>query len=463
MKVNINTNHIRICKLLGYLQNENIDFVAKFLNMDKQNVNLYIKQIYSFINLGSSKKNLNKMIGFISKNTNTIAILKTHQCFTKENRIFYIILLLLRDGSINLNNLSNILSVSRRALSNDILIVKEHLEVYNLEINSENAKGISLIGVESDMKLASLSYLYKVLIEFDDLPSLITEDFTDFLNKNFILNLDKDIDQFISEFEFDFFPQNKHLLKSFIIIYGNLSQVNEPTISSLNFKNFEEIFKTVIPASNLNSFYTFIKKSFFGNILIQNIELFIDTLKFCNGILESENKAKVIDLKYTKDLIFKNLSLFVTKDSFLERFLNKVNLSNLKGSTLSICDLEFLNFNLVEKDRIKCTQLFFALRKIYSGIQLSNIIIFYIWTSHDESLNNVKNTLVVFDNIPTFLFPIIKDKFLLKENMDIMKFVKASELDEHLSNKDISCIITFEKLKIHSKYPFIKSYTLPTL
>ncbi|MGL5088190.1 MAG: hypothetical protein ACRC6Z_01830, partial [Cetobacterium sp.] len=90
MKVNINTNHIRIYKMLGYTSKKNVDFIAEFLKMDIQNVKLYIKQIYSFTHTKESKSNLHTMITNISKNTAILKVLKKHQSFSKENRIFYI-------------------------------------------------------------------------------------------------------------------------------------------------------------------------------------------------------------------------------------------------------------------------------------------------------------------------------------------------------------------------------------
>ncbi|MGL5984324.1 MAG: hypothetical protein ACRCZ1_03545, partial [Cetobacterium sp.] len=97
MKININTNHIRICKLLGYTSYKTADFIAEFLNMDKQNVNLYIKQIYFFCNPTEHKTTTTNMIEYISKDESILEQLKQNQCFTRDNRVFYIIVLLLRD------------------------------------------------------------------------------------------------------------------------------------------------------------------------------------------------------------------------------------------------------------------------------------------------------------------------------------------------------------------------------
>ncbi|MGL5427044.1 MAG: hypothetical protein ACRDAS_03940 [Cetobacterium sp.] len=461
MKININTTHIRICKLLGYTTYKTTDFIAEFLKMNKQNVNLYIKQIYSFINSEDSKLSIQSMIDCINKDKNILSLLKKEQCFTKENRVLYLILILLRDRYANLNNLANLLQISRRVIGCDLILVKEALAIYNVEVNSSNAKGISVSGSEKNLKLASLSYLYKLFVEFDDLPSLITKDYLEFFDNKFHQKLNTDIDTFIIEYSFDHFSQNKDLLKAFFIIYGNLADSEKPTIDSLSFEEFKVHFGEIIATSKLKSCYNFLKISFIGKILLKNLNIFLDTLKFCDGILYPEHEFLLKEVNKVKAMVFKNLSLTITKTNFLEKFVNKVRLAHQKSILLKVCDLEFLQFNLPEKDRLNCVQLFFTLRKIYQNIQFSNVIFLYIWSFHEESLSSVKNALVVFDRIPTFLFPIIKNRLLLKENMNILDFIKPYELETHLSNSDINCVITFEKLYSDSKYPFIKICKLP--
>ncbi|MGL5918374.1 MAG: hypothetical protein ACRCYM_03920 [Cetobacterium sp.] len=463
MKININTNHIRICKLLGYTSYKTTDFIAEFLKMDKQNVNLYIKQIYHFTNPNKNKTTTNNMIEYITKDSSILNSLKENQCFTRENRIFYIIVLLLRDRYINLNHLSNILEVSRRVLSSDLSFAKEDLKSYNLNVNSSNAKGITLTGSEYNLKMASFSYLYKIFVEFDDLPSMITTNYTNFFSAQFHDKLDSDVDKFILEYNFDFFSQNKNLLKSFFIVYGNLSNTGETTIRSLPFEIFKNKFNNIIHASKLKSCYNFLQKSFFGNILTKNLNLFILVLQFCNGIFKKNTLHLSKEINIVKSLVFKELSLVIPKDNFLERLINKLYVTSLNVKPLSVCDLNFLNFNLPEKDKLNCVDLFFTIKKIYKNVHFSNIIFLYIWSSYEENIHKAKTAIVVFDNIPTFLFPIIKNRFLITENIKILSFIKTDELNKYISDKTVNCIITFENLKNLSKYPFIKSYSISFL
>ncbi|MGL4868446.1 MAG: hypothetical protein ACRC4S_07350, partial [Cetobacterium sp.] len=202
---------------------------------------------------------------------------------------------------------------------------------------------------------------------------------------------------------------------------------------------------------------------FVGNILIKNLNLFILILEFCNGILKKNTLNLSKEINIIKSLVFKELSFTIQKDNFLERLINKLHTSNLKNTSLSICDLNFLNFNLPEKDKLNCVELFFTFRKLYKNVHFSNIIFLYIWSSYEENIHKVKTAIVVFDNIPTFLFPVIKNRFLIKENINILSFIKMNEVNKYISDKTVNCIITFENLSNLSKYPFIKSYSISFL
>ena len=97
-------------------------------------------------------------------------------------------------------------------------------------------------------------------------------------------------------------------------------------------------------------------------------------------------------------------------------------------------------------------------------MQFSNIIFLYIWSYNEKNKCDIKNTLVVFKSIPQFLFPILKNRLLLKENMNVLDFIKPYELDDYLVNKDVNCIITFENLNLNDKQNiFIKTFNFPII
>lgn len=218
MKININANHIRIYKLLNFIPDKNLDFICHFLKMNKQNVILYIKQIYQLI--GNNQQNilLTDMIKKIQSDKSLFKALKQNQIFTKTDRIFYIILILLKchdsNLNLNLNTVSSTLNISRRTLNDDLLSVKKALEFYNLEIYSIPSKGINILGNTGDIKNCFLSYLFKFLIEFKELPLLMSKDCFSFFQQKMSQNIIKEIDYFVYAFDLDIFANNKKLLKS---------------------------------------------------------------------------------------------------------------------------------------------------------------------------------------------------------------------------------------------------------
>lgn len=163
MKININTNHIRIYKLLKFSSYKNVDFICQFLKMNKQNVILYIKQIYFFINATNSKVNVTDMVNEIINDNTILKKLKSKQNFIKENRIFYITLRLLCDrNNVNLTQLSASLNVSRRILNDDLIYIKKDLNNYNLTVSSSTT-GINIFGKENDIRSTLLAYVFKFL------------------------------------------------------------------------------------------------------------------------------------------------------------------------------------------------------------------------------------------------------------------------------------------------------------
>ena len=205
MKINITTNHIRIYRLLNFLPEKNIEFIAKFLNMSKQNVILYIKQIYYFVDNKTSGTLLQSIINDILNSKNLLLTLKKNQIFTKDDRVFYITLKLLRDSNLNLNTLALTLNVSRRTLHDDLIDIKKNIKFHDLEISSLPSKGITILGDIYNLKNCALSYLFKFLIEVNELPILMLQDYSDFFQKNTYKKLDNDIEYFTYAFEFDIF------------------------------------------------------------------------------------------------------------------------------------------------------------------------------------------------------------------------------------------------------------------
>lgn len=463
MKTNINANHIRIYKLLNFIPDKNIDFICHFLKMNKQNVILYIKQIYQFIENKTQSILLKDMIKEIVNNKSLFKILKQSQIFSKEDRIFYIILILLKhynlNLNLNLNTLSSILNISRRTLSEDLISVKKSLKFYQLNIHSIPSKGVCISGDISNIKGCFLSYLFKFLVEFEELPLLMSEDYLSFFKQKISEKTIHEIDYFLYAFDLDIFGSNKKLLNSIYQIY--LDENCYENISTLSLDEFKKYFSDVFSLKHIEKAYTFFKTSTLGKFPLKDINIFILTLKFCAGVLRETNVSLDKEDLRLINIFSKFMSINYSQKIYFERFSNRIHIASKESSFLSLHDLSFLNLNLNNKARNECYQLFIELRKIYPNIQFSNIIFLYLLNLNKNTSSEVENTVVVFRDIPKFLHPVIKNLFLLKENILISHFIKYYELDTYLLHEEVSLVITFENLNLNSNYPFIKYYPLP--
>lgn len=463
MKININANHIRIYKLLDFIPDKNIDFICHFLNMNKQNVILYIKQIYYIIDTKKENITLSQIIKKILENKSILKLLKENQIFTKEDRILYIILMLLKQYelnlTLNLNTLPSTLNISRRTLSDDLISVKKALKFYQLEISSISSKGIKLFGDYDNIKNCFLSYLFKFLIEIDELPYLMSKNYLGFFEQKIFEKIIHEIEHFVYAFDLDIFVNNKKLLQSMYrtYFYENCAE----SISSLSFEEFKKYFSDIFTKKNIEKAYIFFKTSLLGKFPLKDINIFILTLKFCAGTLKENNIKLDKECFELKKLFSKITSLSPFQNCYFERFSHRIHIASKKSSFLYMYDLSFLNLNLSNKTKIECYQLFLELKKIYFNIQLSNIIFLYLWNLNKNNSSEVANTIVIFKDLPKFLHPIIKNIFLLKEDIKISNFIKYYELDNYLLQEEVSLIITFENLTLNSNYPSIKHYSLP--
>ncbi len=463
MKININANHIRIYKLLNFIPDKNIDFICHFLKMSKQNVILYIKQIYYVIENQEENITLSHMIKSILENKSIFTILKENQVFTKEDRIFYIILMLLKHHdlnlTLNLNTLSSTLNISRRTLSDDLTSVKTSLKFYQLEIYSISSKGVNLSGDDNNIKNCFLSYLFKFLVEIDELPLLMSKNYLGFFKERISEKIIHDIEYFVYAFDLDIFINNKKLLQSVYRAY--LHENYQESISTLSFDEFKKYFSEVFTKKNIEKAYIFFKTSSLGHFPLKDINIFILTLKFCVGTLKENNLKLDRECYELKKLFSKVTSFSSFQNSYFDRFSHRIHIASKESSFLSMYDLSFLNLNLSDKIKLECYEIFLELKKVYFNIQLSNIIFLYLWNLNKSNSSEVANTIVIFKDLPRFLHPIIKNLFLLKEDIKISHFIKYNELDTYLLQEEVSLIITFENLNLNSSYPSIKNYSLP--
>lgn len=194
---------VYILKLLLNHEVLSLEQIAFFLNISIvtarnsiKNINTFLKN-YDFGKIAKFNKdyclNLSKESFDIPEDSFNIVL-------SSEERISYIIILLIFEKKINLNSLTTIFNVSRNTLNNDLLHIKKFLKKSNLSLKSISWQGILLKGNPNDIKEFTIKYLIKILIkkEFSEiiwtlygkfLNPFVKNYFDTFINPNLPSNL----------------------------------------------------------------------------------------------------------------------------------------------------------------------------------------------------------------------------------------------------------------------------------
>lgn len=175
---------ISILKLLINHETLSLEQITFFLNISIvtarnsiKNINIFLKS-YNFGKIIKSNKefylNLTKDSFEIPDNDFNITL-------SSEERISYMIILLIFEKKVNLNSLTDIFQVSRNTLNNDLLHMKKFLKKSNLSLKSISWQGILLKGDYNTIKEFSIKYLSKILIK-KELNEIIWTLYGKFLN-----------------------------------------------------------------------------------------------------------------------------------------------------------------------------------------------------------------------------------------------------------------------------------------
>ncbi|MGL5903224.1 MAG: hypothetical protein ACRCZO_11120 [Cetobacterium sp.] len=237
MKFNINSNHIRLYKLLELYSLKEINFICEILKVKNKTIILYIKQLYySIPNKSNLTTTTKDMIIEIKNSPELLGIIKSIQTSTKEERIFYIILKILIKKKIILTKLTSFFQVSRRTINEDLKSVKKNLAIFNLELISDPGKGVVLSGSSIDIKRALCVYIYKYLLESQELPLFFTTEYQRVMKKLNLKPISSECEDFLHNFDLDLFFYNNFLLEAFSLSFIALDNKN----NSLTLKTIEE-------------------------------------------------------------------------------------------------------------------------------------------------------------------------------------------------------------------------------
>lgn len=454
MSITIYSKHLRVLSLLKFTRGGNLDFLESFLKLSKANLNLHIKDVYNSIPIVQKTTKLDLMVKEILNYKSLFSDLKKVQVISKEERVFFLILKILIDGSLNLENLSKQLDVSRRTLNGDLIDIKSELGNFYLTIESHTGKGVFLTGKNIDRKRALCYYIYKFLIEELYLPKIFTDYFSFlFHNDEIDLFLKKDIENFLNHCNMDNFFCNRELLKAFYISFQYLDHPgnnykNNLKLSLKDFSIFKFYFSKIFSGTDLDTFYNFFHNSLFTNIDFNEIPYFLNILKICTGNFPEEAIYYDNNLTLWKNIIKKtiNKSLTSKEEQALKKIILTVGFVSKQKHYILIQEISFLSLNMNKNVISKCLALYKELKSHYWNISFSDVMsIFFI-------LNSVKGEkkeiVVLYEDIPKYMIENLKDKIELQYNVTIKEFVNTHYFDTFKKNNPIKTIGVFTESSI---------------
>lgn len=457
MKITIHSKHLRIFRLLMFTKGENIEFLQLFLKISKANLNLLIRDIYSFIPNVQKTKKIDLIIREILKHEDIFESLKNNQTISKDERIFFLILKLLIKGSLNLESLSKKLGVSRRTLNGDLVDIKKDLENFHLIIESHTGKGVFLTGDNINRKRALSCYIYKFLIEESYLPQIFLDYFSHLFHNNEIdILLKKDIENFLRHCHMDNFFCNRELLKSFYISFkylddnGNNKNTLETTLKDLTVFNF--YFSKIFSGDDLDTFHELLQNSLFKNIDFNEIPYFLNILKICTGNFPEEAIYFYDHFLVWNDVINKTFNRELTSEEaeILKKMILRVGFSSKQKHYLPIQELSFLNLNIDQETILKCINLFTNFQEHYWNISFNDIIsIFFILNSIKHKK---KEIVILYKNIPKYMIENLKEKIEIQYNVIIKDFINIHFFEFFKKNNSIKTIGVFTELLLDSDY-----------
>lgn len=146
-----------------------IDELSNCFDVSQVNIRTVLSKIEEFI----SKQNLGKLLkenGYYYFENNNINFNFNLNDFLiddleKKERIVYIVLKLILEGSINLSSISKELNVSRITLNSDLEVIKELINDFQLKLTSIQWKGVFFEGELYELQKFSVLFISKLYIE----------------------------------------------------------------------------------------------------------------------------------------------------------------------------------------------------------------------------------------------------------------------------------------------------------
>ncbi|MGL4904534.1 MAG: hypothetical protein ACRC34_03445, partial [Cetobacterium sp.] len=253
----ITSKHLQILKLIKNNSNFTLKDIADIFKMSPQYTKLYIDDIYSELyNTSKNKLKIEEILHLINISTNSKNILRKNQYFTKNQNVFYVLLLLAQNTSFKLGEVSDLIGITTRNLNNYFPTIKEILNIFFLDLESSH-RGFNLIGSEESINNFKFFLFFKFLIEKEFLPRRLRVDFLNFFKSENFKSLKREV-------ESDFIK--------YINRYSNQKYFSNTIDEKI--ENILQIFTSYFGETNNHDFIDILKNHIFHSQFKDN--LFID-------------------------------------------------------------------------------------------------------------------------------------------------------------------------------------------
>ncbi|MEG0070049.1 MAG: HTH domain-containing protein [Cetobacterium sp.] len=412
--------------------------LADILSISEFKIKRYLKDLeYLF-----DSKSIENIHNKISKTPKIIDKLRNKQSFTPEERRIYIILKLLKLDTINLSQISEIIGVSRRTLTNDLNELKEILEKFNLEIKNLTRYGIILEGRERDKRDFFKLYLIKIFLEQKYLPKIFDEFFIEFSKIKESYEVHKLVKNI---FKLTNLPANTFVyldIESITYISILRTEFQDSSTDIKLDKDTENRWIELVSFLKENSIYSdfdiyllteFSMKKFKSNLLKMYPK---KTLEAINLIKYIGDKLK-IEIKITKELLKHILLITIVMD-----YKQSFNINEFYIFNNSIGEAYLVPYKKIA-DLLKK---YFGQLDSFDLANLTMTLLNVIYLDIKKEIEQLKGVVVVYKFLHKNLIANLCEDIGLKREEGSYHLVSISDLKEFLKENNPKVILTFEEL-----------------
>lgn len=323
-KITLKSLDVDVINFILHNNRATIDELCNCFEVSQVNIRTVLAKIEEFVNKEKIGALLKENGEYYFENNNlNLNIINSNflvEDLEKKERIVFIVLKLILEGSINLTSISKKINISRITLNSDMEFIKELISDFDLKLTSIQWRGVFFKGDFYNLQNFSILFISKLYIEnyFSSplkklINPLVSDYFRKFLNyetEKKLLNLTNKIYQHF-DIKLGFYH---YFILCGILIYTHLGSK----------KNIEFFTKNTVKSFNLTETLIDILDAEDKALINNNISLILEYLSLCL------NKKYSINLPINTDAVVKKIySTFNLDDNNLNNQLLSFLINNI--------------------------------------------------------------------------------------------------------------------------------------